>query len=74
MNVTVTDVVSLGVASIYPGDGSRTGTNTVAFVAGRTRANNAILQLALDGTGTIKVQNTSPGTLDLILDVNGFFR
>jgi hypothetical protein len=43
-------------------------------VAGRTRSNNAMLQLALDGSGTIRIQNTSAGLTDLIIDVNGFFR
>ena len=42
--------------------------------AGVTRANNSMLQLALDGSGTIKVENRSTGTLDLIIDVNGYFR
>ena len=74
MNVTVTNVLAPGVVSIYRGDGQPTGTNTVALVAGRTRANNAFLQLALDGSGTIKVQNTSSSTTDLIIDVNGYFR
>ncbi len=74
VNVTVTNVSAPGVVSIYRGGGQPTGTNTIAFVAGRTRANNAILQLALDGAGTIRVQSSSPGTLDLVIDVNGFFR
>ncbi len=74
VNVTVTNVTAPGSLSIYRGDGQQTGTNTVSLVAGRTRANNAMLQLALDGSGTIKVQNTSVGTVDLIVDVNGYFR
>jgi hypothetical protein len=74
VNATVTSVLAPGVLSIYRGDGQPTGTTTVPLVAGRTRANNAFLQLALDGSGTIKVQNTSSGTSDLILDINGYFR
>ena len=74
VNVTATNVTATGAVSIYRGDGARTGTNTGSLVAGRTRANNAIVQLALDGSGTIKVQNTSAGAFDLILDVNGYFR
>jgi hypothetical protein len=73
-NVTVTNVSAGGTLSIYRGDGQETGTTTVALNAGVTRANNAMLQLALDGSGTIKVQNTSTGTADLIVDVNGYFR
>jgi hypothetical protein len=73
VNVTVTSVLGSGVVSIYRGDGQPTGTTTVPLVAGRTRANNAFLQLALDGSGTIKVQNTSSSTTDLIIDVNGYF-
>jgi hypothetical protein len=70
----MTNVTTSGVVSVYRGDGARTGTNTASLVQGKTRANNAIVQLALDGSGTIKVQNTSPGTFDLIIDVNGYFR
>jgi hypothetical protein len=32
------------------------------------------VQLALDGSGSLGVQNTAPGDVDFILDVNGFFR
>ncbi|HEY3349783.1 MAG TPA: PKD domain-containing protein [Thermoanaerobaculia bacterium] len=74
VNVTATNVTASGAVSIYRGDGARTGTNTGILLVGRTRANNAILQLALDGSGTVKVQNTSAGSFDLIVDVNGYFR
>jgi hypothetical protein len=36
-------------------------------------ANNAVLFLATDGTGAIGVQNDAAGTVELIIDVNGFF-
>ncbi len=73
-NVTVTNVTAPGSVSIYRGNGSQNGTSTASLVPGRTRANNAMLQLAMDGSGTVKVQNTSLGTFDLIIDVNGYFR
>jgi hypothetical protein len=47
-----------------------TGTTSIGFAAGTTRANNAILYLATDGTGSIGVENDSAGTLHFILDVN----
>jgi streptogramin lyase len=73
-NVTVTNTAAAGFLSIYRGDGARTGTSSISFGAGQTRANNALLQLAFDASGSVKVQNTAAGTLDFILDVNGFFR
>lgn len=56
-----------------PGDGALSGTSTINFAARQTRANNAVLQLATDGSGTIKVDNTAPGPVHLVLDVNGYF-
>jgi hypothetical protein len=74
VNVTATNVSADGSLQLYRGDGPQPGTSTAAVSAGRTRANNAFVQLALDGSGTIKVQNTTTGTVDLIVDVNGYFR
>lgn len=74
VNVTVTNTAGSGYLSLYRGDGARTGTYSISFLAGQTRANNAIVQLALDGSGSLKVQNTAPGNVDFVLDVNGFFR
>ena len=73
-NVTVTNAPAGGTISIYRGDGSRTGTTTSAFNPRVTRANNAFLQLALDGSGTIRIQNLSPQAVDVIVDVSGYFR
>ena len=44
---------------------------------GRTLANNTVLALARSGAGTIGVWPTvagSPGQMDLLLDVNGYFQ
>ena len=44
-----------------------------SFAAGQTRASNAIVRLGSDGSGTLGVQNNSPGSVHFILDVNGYF-
>jgi hypothetical protein len=41
---------------------------------GQTRANNTIFRLACDGSGILAVQNDGIGTVDFILDVNGYFQ
>ncbi|HSB62949.1 MAG TPA: hypothetical protein VLJ18_02240, partial [Thermoanaerobaculia bacterium] len=74
VNVTVTNTAGNGYLSLYRGDGARTGTYSISFLTGQTRANNELVQLALDASGSFKVQNAAPGGLDFILDVNGFFR
>jgi hypothetical protein len=48
--------------------------SSINFTAGVTRANNAAVPLATDGTGTIGVQNGSAGMVHLVLDVNGYFQ
>lgn len=63
-----------GALAIYRGDGALSGTSSISFNAGKTRANNAILQLALDGSGTVKVNNSAAGAVHIVLDVNGYFQ
>ena len=73
-NLTVVIPPAGGSLSVYPGDGSLPGTNSVSFNAGKSRADNAILKLALDGSGTVKVNNSAAGPVNFILDVNGYFQ
>ena len=47
--------------------------STINFRPGQTRANNAIVPLALDGSG-MKIFNGSAGNVDVIVDVNGWFQ
>ena len=73
VNVTVVSGTVGGTVSIYRGDGALTGTSTISFGPGQARANNALLQLAADGSGTVKVNNSAAGPVHLVLDVNGYF-
>lgn len=73
-NVTVTGPGAPGNLAIYPGDGTLPPTSNLNFSPGQTRANNAMLQLALDGSGTVKVHDGSIGNVHFILDVNGYYQ
>lgn len=73
-NLTVVIPSAGGALSIYRGDGALTGTTLLSFNAGKSRADNALLQLALDGSGTVKVNNSAAGTVNFVLDVNGYFQ
>jgi hypothetical protein len=72
-NMTVTGPGAPGFLTLYPADSANSPlASSINFRAGETRANNAVLQLAADGSG-LKVLNGSAGTVDFILDVNGWF-
>lgn len=71
-NVTILSRNALGSIVVYPGDlPAPPNTSTVSVVPGRTRANNAIVKLAPDGS--FWIWNTTTGTVDVVLDVNGYF-
>jgi hypothetical protein len=65
---------SPGQFTVYPGDAELSQTSNLSFSPGQVRANNAVLQLAGDGGGTIYVDAVMTGTADLLLDVNGYFK
>jgi hypothetical protein len=72
-NVTVVNPAATGDLLVYPnGPLSPPVASTLSFRAGRTRANNALVYLASDGS--LLVKNNAAGTLDLVLDVNGYFK
>jgi hypothetical protein len=73
VNLTVTGPVGPGHLTLYPGDAVQAPlASTINFSANQTRANNAVLPLASDGSGTINVLAGTGGTVDFILDVNGY--
>jgi hypothetical protein len=74
LSLNVTAVASTGQGNIRfaPGGTPAPVTSTVNFAPGQTRANNAILALGgggLDAVATV----AGPGSVHLILDVNGYF-
>jgi len=73
VNVTVAAPTAPGHLSVYPADVAAPLVSTINFSAGQTRANNAIVPAAADGSVAIKVKNGSAGTVQLVLDVNGYF-
>lgn len=62
-----------GQLRVAPGDQGFTSASAISFRAGTVRANNAVLFLATDGTGTVGVQNDAAGNVDFVLDINGYF-
>jgi hypothetical protein len=75
VNLAVTAPVGPGHLTLYPGDAVQAPlASAINFSANQTRSNNAVLPLASDGSGTINVLAGTGGTVDFILDVNGFFQ
>ena len=75
INISIVQPSGGGFVVLHPGDLAAPLTSTVNFAAGAVRANNAILALAFDGTGTLAATPsvTGGGTAHLIVDVSGWF-
>jgi uncharacterized repeat protein (TIGR01451 family) len=74
LNVTVVAGTTAGNVVVYPGDRPPPTASTLNFTAGMTRANNAIVGLASNGTGTVAVKNNAASAVNVVLDVNGYFQ
>lgn len=73
-NVTVTNGSGRGHVSLFPANYPTPPTTSISFGPGQTRANNAVLLLGNDDSGALGAQALLPGgTVDLILDVSGYF-
>jgi hypothetical protein len=74
VNLTAVGAGAAGYLTVYPGNSVFAPVvSNVNFFAGQTRANNAVVPLATDGSGTIKVKNGSAAAVHFVLDVNGYF-
>jgi hypothetical protein len=75
-NLSITTPSGSGLVVLYPGNYPKPGTQSLNFGSGQTRTNNIVIQLASDGTATLNAEATmtaSGGTVQFILDVNGYF-
>jgi hypothetical protein len=75
VNLTAVGAAAAGNLVLYPGYSiSPPLASNLNFSAGQTRANNAVVLLALNGAGTLEVKNRSAGAVHFALDVNGYFQ
>jgi uncharacterized repeat protein (TIGR01451 family) len=72
VNVTVTQPAKSGHVRLYPGGSAPPATSALNYLAGQTRANNAIAVLGPGGDLGVACRQAS-GTAHLIVDVNGYF-
>ena len=75
VNLTAIPGNSGGTMVLFPGDAAVPNTLTISFNASNNRANNSIMGLASNGDGTlgVRVTITGGGTMNMVLDVNGYF-
>jgi hypothetical protein len=77
VTVAALDPTAGGFFLLYPTNLPAAAIPSINFApATSPRTNNAIVRLATDGTGTLSAYpfvNSSPGQVNLILDVNGYF-
>jgi hypothetical protein len=72
-NLTVAAPTATGTLSVYPGNAFPFNATAMNYKAGQTRANNAMVMLATDGSGSFGIQNAAPAAVHFLLDVNGYF-
>ena len=72
LNLAVTQPATPGNLRLYPADQTVPSTSTLNYVAGQTRANNAIVGLSPSGALAVRCTQAS-GTAHIVLDVNGYF-
>lgn len=72
VNVTITDSTGFGNIAAFPAGEAAPGTSTVNYSAGQTVANAAIVPV--DANGRIELAKQGPGSVSVIVDVEGYFR
>jgi hypothetical protein len=73
-NVVAVAPTASGFLRFFAADAPSPTTSSITFRLGQTRANNALVSVSADGTGSIEVQNGSGGSVHFALDVNGYFK
>jgi uncharacterized delta-60 repeat protein len=70
-NITAAAPAASGYLTVYPGGTSRPGVSTLNYSPGQTRSNLATVRLG--AAGDWSVYNGSSGTVDLVVDVAGYY-
>ncbi len=71
-NITVVGPAAPGYLTFYPAGGSQPLASTINYSTNQVRANNAVLALGANG-GVACAAGLSTGTVDLVIDVTGYF-
>jgi hypothetical protein len=75
VNVTITQAGAAGDLRLYSSDLANPPlVSNINWLTGEIRANNAMVRMPADGSGSIDVRVDSPGGAHFILDVNGYFQ
>lgn len=74
INLTVVNPSAAGFLSLYPADATPPATSTISFRQGLVRGNNAVIGLGADGGMTVFCFMEDFGSVDFIVDVNGYFQ
>ncbi len=76
LNISAVAPSANGSITLFPGNSTLPPTISINFTRGAVRTNNAVLALATDASGTLAAQAflAGGGQVDLIVDINGFFR
>jgi pimeloyl-ACP methyl ester carboxylesterase len=73
VNVTAINASDRGNLRLYPAGAPLPNVSTINYAQSLTRANNALVRLGTDGSLAVFCAQVS-GTVDLVLDVNGYFK
>jgi hypothetical protein len=73
LNLTIVNPSGAGYLALYPEIGVAPSTSTINFRAGQARANNAVMALN-QSVMTVFCAIPSGGSVDYIIDVNGYFQ
>jgi hypothetical protein len=76
LNLTAIQAPNSGSITLYLGDISVPGTSTISFSPLTNQANNTVMPLATNGSGTLKAMATitGGGSVNIVLDVNGYYQ
>lgn len=74
VNLAVTQSTATGNVRLFPTGQAVPTVSSINYGAGETRANNAVVKLDANGALDAFVGQAAGTTVDLILDVNGYFQ